>query len=107
MLARKEQKDTVFSPGPGAYNPDGKLRKQIPISLTSRNFMKSANAGDPGPGERTVRSVSEPNRISILTELTNPCRSIHPSKPQFRQLAMDNARERGRRQESSADAWPT
>lgn len=105
MLARKEQKDTVFSPGPGAYNPDGKLRKQIPISLTSRNFMKSANAGDPGPGERSKRQRA--NQIGILTKLTNPCRSVHPGKPQFRKLAMDHARERGRRQESSADAWPT
>ena len=57
MTARTEQKDTVFAPGPGAYNPDGKLRKQIPITMTSRNFVKSANASDPGPGAQRQRKV--------------------------------------------------
>jgi hypothetical protein len=61
MLARKEEKGSSASPGPGAYSPDGKLRKQIPISLKSRHFVAAASAGQPGPGAYTP---SNPNHVS-------------------------------------------
>jgi hypothetical protein len=93
MLARKEEKGSSASPGPGAYSPDGKLRKQIPISLKSRHFVAAASAGQPGPGAYTP---SNPNHVStqwtMLARRSEKGISNTPGPLDYRPEKPNNAR---------------